>query len=287
MAFRCGFVLLSLLLFGIAVRSCPAQTIEPAQVESSHGVDSEDFYRVYDYETPDRGWFEPNIWTTYIPESRGDYGAFSKTWEREDLSAYTVEVEYGLTDRLSLSTYVDFINAHGENGAPGTGMRFTQGRIEARYRFSQPQAHFFDTAVYAEYHLPAKSYSDSQELETKLILEKNFKSFRLDLNPALSFLTTGNGRGTAPSANLDTGLYYKRSATLQPGLEYYSGFGALDSIAPLSLQQHLLFATADLNLHRGWTLQVGVGYGLTHQSDRMTLKSILSYEFNGLGRHHR
>ena len=275
--------LLLLISIGAAATS-PAQSKNSEYTTPANAVDSEDFYRVYDYDTPAKGWFEPNFWITYVPSSRGDYGAFYKTWDREHLTAYTTELEYGVTDHFSLSAYVDFINAQGENGAAGTGLRFTQGRIEARYRFSKPKAHFFDTAAYLEYHLPAKSYADSQEMETRVILERNFKNLRLDLNPSLSFYTTGSERGNAPTANFNTGIYYERNAKVQPGAEYYAGYGELGNIPSLRYQQHLVFGTTDFNLHRGLTLQFGIGYGLTHHSDRVTVKSILSYEFNGLHR---
>src|ERR1700676_10857 len=126
---------------------------------SDAAVDSEDFYSIYDYETPPRGWYEPNLWVTYVPESRNGFWHFNTSRPREGLTAYTSEIEYGITDHFSLSTYADFMDAHGsENypvflgGPPASGLQFTQARVEARYRFAEPRAHFFDVAVYAEYY---------------------------------------------------------------------------------------------------------------------------------------
>lgn len=254
---------------------------------SDAAVDSEDFYSIYEYETPKRGWFEPNIWMTYIPETRNGFWHFNTSRPREGLTAYTTEIEYGITDHLSVSTYADLMVAHGSenylsyNGGPrATGLQFTQGRVEVRYRFAEPGAHFFDMAAYAEYYLPRKSFSTSQELESRLILERNFKDFRLDLNPTLAFSTTGEDASSIPSLDFNCGIYSERVPHFEPGIEYYSSYSALNNVPPTNLQQHLIFPTMNFPI-KNFEWQVGVGFGLTPHSDQLTLKTIVSYQFAG------
>ncbi len=62
-----------------------------------------------------------------------------------DFWAHSVEIEYGLTDHLSVSGYADFEDPRAYSP------QFTEGRVEARYHFANAHEHFFDTAVYAEY----------------------------------------------------------------------------------------------------------------------------------------
>ncbi len=45
--------------------------------------------------------------------------------------------------------------------------------------------YFFDTAIYVEYYIPKKEYKDYEELEIRLIFEKDFGNFRLDINPMI------------------------------------------------------------------------------------------------------
>ena len=250
-------------------------------------VDSEDFYSIYDYETPKRGWFEPNLWMTYIPETRNGFWHFNTSRPREGLTAYTTEIEYGVTDHFSVSTYADLMVAHGsENylayygGPHSSGLQFTQARVEGRYRFAEPRTHFFDMAMYAEYYFPRKSFSTSQELETRLILERNFKDFRLDLNPTLAFSTTGADASGIPALDFNAGIYYERVPHFQPGIEYYSAYSALNNVPPTKLQQHLIFPTLTFPLNN-FECHVGVGFGLTPHSDQLTLKTIVSYQFDG------
>ena len=292
-------ILQALLLLWVATilsTLCFAQSGDTLSSPAPATVDSEDFYSIYDYDTPPRGWYEPNVWVTYVPESRNGIWHFNSMRPREGLTAYTTEVEYGITDHLSLSMYTDFMNAHGRDdeyiAADGTvaarasGMRFTQGRVEARYRLAEPGAHFFDVAAYAEYYFPCKSFSTGQELETRLILEKNFAHLRLDLNPTLSYSTTGAGARAVPNMNFNTGVYYERNRWLKPGIEYYSGYSALDNIPAFKHQQHLIFPTTTFAFTHNFEWQLGVGFGLTPQSDQLTIKTIVTYQFQGRGPSH-
>jgi hypothetical protein len=137
------------------------------------------FYRVYGYETPLAGWLEPALWTTYVASSDNAYDHFGRDGERQGLWAHALEAELGVTDHLSLAGYLDFADPSG--AAPD----FTEGRIEARYRLAQRYAYPLNVALYAEYVLPRKSYSNSQELETRLILDRDFEDVRMVLNPIL------------------------------------------------------------------------------------------------------
>jgi len=63
-------------------------------------------------------------------------------------------------------------------------------------------------------------------------------------------------------------------------LEYYGDLGPLRGFDPPSQQQHLLFPVVDLNLGPQWEYNFGVGFGLTHATDRLLVKLILGYRFD-------
>jgi hypothetical protein len=232
----------------------------------------ESFYRVYQYETPLVGWSEPAIWNTYIGKSDNAYGHGTAA-TRQGMWAHAAELEFGLTDHFSLAGYADF------QDAPGLPPEYVQTRIEGRYRFAQAYEHFFDTAVYAEYYLPRKSFSNSQELETRLILQRDIEDWRIALNPIVSVATTGDEAGEAPNLQLAAGLYYRRHFHVQPGLEIYTDFGG---IGHWNEQRYVAMPVVDLHLKPGLVWEIGVGGGLTNASDRLVVKSILYYEFNAV-----
>lgn len=231
------------------------------------------FYRVYDTETPLQGWLEPTLWNSYVPSSDLGYEHFGEELDREGLWAHSLELEYGVTENFSLASYLDFEDPE---AAPA---RFIQGRVEARYRFGQRFDHFINTALYAEYVVPRHDYSETQDLETRLILDKDLGDFRVVLNPTVETGTTGEGQGDVDLA-FAGGVYYRRYSLAQPGLELFSRFGMADNIASWKDQQQILFGTVDLRFLPGLDWQLGAGAGINGSSDDVTIKSILTYEFD-------
>lgn len=232
----------------------------------------ENFYRVYQYETPLAGWAEPTIWNTYIAKSSNAYG-HGLDVSRQGLWAHSAEFEMGATDHLSVSAYADFLDPL---GAPP---EFAQARVETRYHFADAYEHFFDTAIYAEYYFPRTSFSASQQLELRTILQKDLGDYRLVVNPVLTIPTAGSSAGQAPELGIDTGLYYRRRARVQPGFELYSSFGL---IGTWKQQRYVVMPVADIYLSKGLVWEIGVGGGLSGPSDRLVVKSLLYYEFNAV-----
>ncbi len=233
----------------------------------------QDFYRVYPYETPLAGWVQPALWTTYIPRSDLPYQAFGMTGSREGLWAHSAEMEFGFTDHLSLATYLDF-----EDPA-AAGPRFTQARFEARYHFAQPYEHFFDYALDAEYYFPRSGYGKTQQFELRGIVQKDVEDFRLAVNPILSFDTEGQNAGRSPDAQLQAGIYYRRSPIIQPGFEFYSDFG---QTGKWEKQRHVAMPVVDILLGRHWVWQLGAGRRVGGTGDKWVVESILQFRFDAL-----
>src|SRR5436309_1481897 len=68
----------------------------------------DEYYRVYQFETPCKGHLEVTNWTTFVGKSSGDYEHYGKTYSRESLLASSLELEYGVTDHFVLAGYADF-----------------------------------------------------------------------------------------------------------------------------------------------------------------------------------
>lgn len=231
-----------------------------------------DFPRTYTYDTPLAGWAEVSAWTTGIVDSSQPDEEFGRTTSRQGRVAHSIEGEYGLTDRLSVGGYLDFDDP---NGQP---FRFTEGKIEARYRFSNRQDLFVNPGLYVEYYFPRKGFGH-QEIETRIILDKDLNDFRLAANPRLSFATTGAEADGTPEAGLDLGLYYRRHAGFQPGLEYHGDFGR---VGDWSHQHHYIEPTADIGLGKQLTWHLGAGVGLGGKADGFIAQSVLTVEFDVL-----
>src|SRR5690348_6187188 len=69
----------------------------------------EDYYRVYQFETPYKGHLELTHWISFVGKSNGaDYERYDKTYTRDKLLATSLEAEYGITDHFVMAYYADF-----------------------------------------------------------------------------------------------------------------------------------------------------------------------------------
>ncbi|MGN6180281.1 MAG: hypothetical protein ACTHNW_13930 [Mucilaginibacter sp.] len=220
------------------------------------------FYRVYQFETPLLGHVGVNMWDTYVGSSNLPYSNFNKDVSRNKLLAHAFEAEVPVTDHFSLSGYANF------EAPDGSAMHFSEARVEGMYRFGERFDHFINFALYGEYYFPDYRYSNSNEAEFRLILDKDIEDLRIVLNPTLSkYLNGDESKDVQPG--LSGGIYYRRLFFIQPGLEVYSNFYA-HSVS--------LFPTIDLRLGPYITWNLGAGFGLNDNSDRFTLKSILQFD---------
>lgn len=232
--------------------------------------DPPSFPRVYQYDQPLAGWLEANLWTTGVISSDQRYQHFGRDLRRQGLIAHSAELEYGLTDRLTVGGYLDF------DSARDGPTRFTEGRIQARYRFANRQDLFVNPGVYFEYYIPRNGYGE-QEVEARIILDKDLNDFRIAANPRFSMTTSGPDAGATPEAALDLGAYYRRSGTIQPGLEYHGEFG---KIGDWREKRHYLEPTVDIGLGKQVNWHLGAGIGLNRKSDDFFAQSIITVELN-------
>ena len=254
-------------------------------------------YRVYQWDTPMQGWAEPALWNSWVAKSNLDYSHFGKTVREQGVTAHSAEFEYGMTDQFTLATYADF------ESAPGLPLRYTAARVEGRYRFGSRYQRFLDPAIYLEYSVPRAKYEAAQELEARLILQRDLNDFRLVLNPIVgrtfsnqsstsssgssasgehgggSEMVGTENAGSRFSGGFAGGLYWRRYHLAQPGIEYYNQVGPLGQLLAVRDQRHAIVPTVDLRFIPGLDWNVGVVVGLTPGSDKYTVKSVLSYEF--------
>ncbi len=256
-------------VFGIAL--CFGQSAQHNPTEPAN------FYQVYQYGTPAMGRLYPTFWTTYVTKGDGAHEHFHNGQSPAALAAWSTELDYGVTDRLSLGTYFDVQARHGSEP------QFTGGQIESQYRFRDADDLPVNLAVSGKYYIPLKNYNRSQELELRLIVEKERQNFRFDLNPKLNISTTGPRAGSGPRLGLDAAVAWRRFFHAQPALEYYSNYGAISHSTGGKDIEQLLFPTIDFRLGHNLDWKVGAGIGLNADaSDLILVKSSLTYQFQGI-----
>ena len=240
------------------------------------GTAKSQFFQVYNYTNLDANEKELVYWTSFIPSSDHSYSFFGETADRTGLLAHSFELEYGITNRMTVAIYADFEQPNGYDlKLVGTKA------VMVYYRFLEKNLLPIDLALYGEYKLPRKGHKTSEEIEIKLIMEKDIGFHRLVLNPTVEKKISGEDVEEGVEFILNGAYAYTGNLTFQPKLEYYSKMGELYSPHPFAEQKNYIFPSFDLffGKYKQFRWHAGVGFGLTDPADNMIIKSILSWEF--------
>jgi len=122
------------------------------------------FTYVQEAEVLPKGGREFEQWLTHRRDKAD--GVFA-AWD------FREELEYGLTDKLSLAGYLNFTSTHSEGvagRADEDGFEFEGISAEAKYQLLNPNTKPLGVLFYGE----ATYNGDEFELEEKLVLQKNF-----------------------------------------------------------------------------------------------------------------
>jgi len=234
------------------------------------------FFQVYGYETLDANEKELVLWNSYIPSSDAEYPFFGDTVSRRGLMAHSLEIEYGISNRFTVAFYADFEQPRGKD------LKWIRTKaVMLYYQLFEKNKMPVDMALYAEYILPRRGYGRSEEIELKVILEKDIRFHRIILNPTFEKKISGEDVEEGVEFVLNGAYTYTKSLIFQPRLEFYSSMGELYEVTPWGDQKNYLFPSFDLYFgkYAQFRWHAGLGFGLTDPADNVIIKSILSWEF--------
>jgi len=116
-------------------------------------------------------------------------------------------------------------------------------------------------------------------LAIRPIVDKQWHSWYLAFNPALERSFHGpsvpEGVGFSPSFKVAYSVTKKLSARF----EYYGSVGPVTGFDPFSMQQQQFFPTIDYDLGPNWEFNLGMGVGVTCNTEHLILKMIIGRRF--------
>ena len=181
----------------------------------------------------------------------------------------TPEFAYGVADWWEVGLYLPFAIQD---------QQFLSDAFKLRTLFVLPQADKRDVfyGVNFEFSNTTPKFSQSRfELEIRPIIGVRNAGWEFIVNPIVDLGFGKYGEADfAPAARLAR----KLGPDLFAGLEYYADFGQIGHFGKLADEQHTLFAVTDFKLGV-FSVDLGVGYGLTPASDRFVIKTIVGYAF--------
>ncbi len=231
-------------------------------------------FKIYGYKTLAQGEIEIVYFNNYFVKSDLMQTYFGKIVDKEGHISHSLELEYGFTDRWTVAAYIDFEQPKGEN------FKYTRFRgVFFRYRFFERNSRFMDPALYIEYYLPRKNFKNEEEIEIKLILEKQLGRTTILLNPMVEKAVSGSEVEEGLKFNYAVGFYYQVHTKIRAGIEFFGKMGEISELDSISDKSHWVFPALKIKLpyHIGW--EIGGGFGLTDKSDDFIIKNILSIEF--------
>lgn len=187
----------------------------------------------------------------------------------------TPEFSWGLGGNFEAGLY--FPGAFDSDG------HFYPGGIKARLKWLPVHGNEEEGGWYlganVELSRLTKEFSDSPlSTELRIIGGYRAKDWLIGMNPILDWGLSEGYRGSP-----EVILAWKAVHSIVPGFalgaEYYNGIGTVAQRLPRAEQDRTLYLVAEVE-RKSWSLNFGVGYGLTSATDDWTVKAILGFSLN-------
>lgn len=233
------------------------------------------FFKIYPYLTPEAGEKELVYWFSAIA-SDNQYSFFGEEVDRNGLTAHSIELEYGISNKWTAGIYFDFEQPKGQD------LRHIKTKaLMFHGRFWEKGERPVDLGLYVEYILPRKGYKNAEQIEIKWILEKDVGSHTFVINPTFEKNISGPAVEEGVEFAFNGAWYLRMMDRVQPGIEFYSKWGELASLKPFDESKTYIFPAVDVIMGKRGRLiwHTGAGFGLTNPSDSFVFKSILSIGF--------
>jgi hypothetical protein len=228
---------------------------------------------VYPATTEGRGVTEIESLSNFVAQGRRptEEEQSGEEVRRHRLLRSSLELNYGLTDKIDVAVYTDLERANGE------AVEYAGSRVRARGALWEQGRFPVDVGWYVEAEMPHDDPADL-ELEFRTLFSRDFGRFTVDLNPVFELPTVASERRTF-EFDYAARIYWRRWRALEPGVEFFGGIGQIRNVDPAREQEHYVFPVVYAQPAAGWRLTLGPGFGLTRGSDPVLLKANVEYEF--------
>jgi hypothetical protein len=230
-----------------------------------------DEIQVYDGHLAGPGVFNLMVHTNFTPDGVKT-PAFPGAEVADKSLNQVPEWAYGVASWFEAGLYLPLYSRDKKTGWGING-------VKLRLLFAVPHAddrRFFYGSNF-EFSYNAKRW-DARRFTSEIrpIIGWHLKPVDIIINPILDTAYDGiRNIDFAPA----TRVAYNFSPVWAAAVEEYDDFGPLRKFNPAGDQAHELYGVVD-HAGKAWSLEAGVGFGLTRSSDRVVLKLMLSRDLN-------
>jgi hypothetical protein len=233
-----------------------------------------DEIQVYDGELAARGRFTLTLHNNFIPAGLTT-PAFAGALLADKSLNGVPEWAYGVSSWFEAGLYLPLYSIGRRTGRSSAMLN----GVKLRLLFALPHAddRTFFYGVNFEFSYNAKHWDPARfTSEVRPIIGWHLQPVDIIVNPIFDTAYDGlENLDFAPATRVACRL----SRTWKLAIEEYDDFGPLHQFSAGNQQAHQLYGVVD-HTSKALEIEAGVGFGLTDASDRITLKLILSRDFN-------
>jgi hypothetical protein len=231
-----------------------------------------DEIQVYDAAIAERGVFNLMWHNNFTPDGLKTPAFPGALVNNRNLNGVT-EWAYGVTDWFELGLYLPLYSLSERRGPTVNG-----GKIRLLFVVPHADDRKFFYGLNFEFSYNSKHWdSRTYTNEMRPIIGWHFHPIDVIFNPILDNNWTGGVKGLdfAPA----TRVAYNFKNKYAVAVEEYADLGLLRDIQPGPEQVHQIWGVFD-HTFKTWSIETGVGFGVTHVSDKVTLKMMWSRDLN-------
>jgi hypothetical protein len=233
-------------------------------------------FEVYPVQTLGKGVLEIESLNSVVADghSEGDAGTSSGTFKSQGMWRTSVELTYGITDKIEAAAYLLLAKPD------GASFQYAGSKFRLRGMFFDPGQYFVDLGWYVEMEVhKTPQFDDAKlELEVRPIIEKDVGRVQLIAEPIFEKPLVGEDTSGGFEFGYIAAAYYSLWREFSPGVEFYGGIGLMSNTDPIPDQQHYVFPVIRGYLPYGLEYNFGVGIGLTRGSDQVITKLNIEFE---------
>ena len=187
----------------------------------------------------------------------------------------TVEITQGITSWSEVAFYV-FTNARS-----GGGFQWVGDHIRPQVRAPDSWHWPVGASLSIDFGYQRREFlTDTLTLEITPIVDKQLGRWYFAVNPAFerSFHGQSVSQGFTFAPSLKASYSFNRY--ISGGLEYYGDYGSVADISSFHYQQQQFFPVIDLNVSPDWEINLGVGIGVTTNTDDWIWKANVGRRFD-------
>jgi hypothetical protein len=233
-------------------------------------------FEVYPVQTLGKGVLEIESLNSVVADghNEGDAGTSAGTFKSQAMWRTSLELTYGLTDKIEAAAYLNLAKPEGEP------FQYAGSKFRLRGMFFDPGQYFVDLGWYVEMEVhQTPQFDDAKlELEVRPIIEKDVGRVQLIAEPIFEKPLVGEDTSGGFEFGYIAAAYYSLWREFSPGVEFYGGIGLMSNTDRIPDQQHYVFPVIRGYLPYGLEYNFGVGIGLTRGSDQVITKLNIEFE---------